>query len=108
MFGMGSAQAGRKSQLGGGKVSKNEKLKIKLFKIFQKGGRVKTIGASVTGNFESISNDCAAGNSRRELVDTEGPIGVEQEPRVESRSMPCGQRQEMEAARNLRQSEMKP
>ena len=44
----------------------------------------------------------------KEQVDTEGPIGVEQEPRVESRSMPCGQRQEMEAARILRQSEMKP
>ena len=112
MFVMGSQKTRTKSKMGGGKLSKNEKLKIKekikLFEIFQKGGGVKTIGASVSNNFESISNDCAAGNSRREQVDTGGPMGVEQEPRVESRSMPCGQRQEMEAARNLRQSEMKP
>ena len=112
MFGMGSPQAGRKSRMGAGKLSKNEKLKIKkklkLFEIFQKGGKVKTIGASVTSNFESISNDCVAGNSRREQVDTGGPIGVEPEPRVESRSIPCGQRQKMEAARIFGQSEIKP
>ena len=79
-----------------------------MFEIFQKGGKVKTIGASVTSIFESKSNNCAAGNSRREQADAEGPIGVEQEQRVESRSIPCGQRQEMKAARNLRQSETKP
>ena len=102
----------RKQEGSAGKLSKNEKLKIKkklkLFEIFQKGGKVKTIGASVTSNFESISNDCVAGNSRREQVDTGGPIGVEPEPRVESRSIPCGQRQKMEAARIFGQSEIKP
>ena len=45
MFGMGSAQAGRKSRLGGGKLSKNEKVKIqekiKLFEIFSKGRECK-------------------------------------------------------------------
>ena len=110
MFGMGSPQTRRKSRMSGGKLSKTDIVKIqekvKLFEIFQ--GGVKTIGDSVSNFVESISNDCAAGNSRREQVDTGGPMGVEQEPRVESRSMPCGQRQEVEAARILRQSEIKP
>ena len=106
------AQAGRKSRFGDGKLSKNEKLKIqekiKLFEIFQKGGKVKTIGASVTSIFESRTNICAAGTSRREQAEAEGPIGVDQDLRIESRSIPCGQRQEVEAARNPRQSETKP
>ena len=112
MFGRGSAHAGRKSRLGGGKLSKNEKLKIqekiKLFEIFQKGGSVKTIVASVTSNFESISNTCAAGTSRREQAEAKGPMGVDHEKGFESRTIPCGQRQEVEAASNPRQSEINP
>ena len=99
MFGMGSPQTRRKSRMSGGKLSKTDTVKIqekiKLFKIFQ--GGVKTIGDSVSF-VESISNDCVAGNSRREQMDSRGPMGVEQVTRVESRSIPCGLRQ---AARNF-------
>ena len=70
--------------------------KIKLFEMFQKGGSAKTIGASVTSLFESTSNICIAGNSRREQAVARGPMGADQARDLESRTRPCGLRQEVD------------
>ena len=83
--------------MGEGKLSKTENIKlkekIKLFNFFQGG----TKSTRVSVNFiESISNECVAGNSQIEQADSRGPMGVDHHKRVESRSSPCGQGQEME------------
>ena len=100
MLGRGSAQAVGKSRTGDGKLSKAEKVKmkekIKLFEMFQKGGSTKTIGASVTTLFESTSNTCLAGNSRREQAVARGPMGADHTRELESRTRPCGLRQEVD------------
>ena len=100
MLGRGSAQAVGISRTGDGKLSKagkgKLKEKIKLFEMFQKGGSEKTIGDSVTSLFESKSNICIAGNSRREQAVASGPMGADQAGNLESRTIPCGLRQEMD------------